>query len=171
MGLECILSGFYSGSLGRGLFGITKCTGRNSREITETEEEREKRVIFHSQNKCVTSPGSGSLFHSSTSAKRVLEFFLNQSDVQSLTLRVTGYLLTFFFIFYFYSVIHFSTACSAHLTHDSQRTVGNRNKQTFYEYLSFIVSCIIFFPLLVLFFVFFIFKNRRKKEHIAHKNI
>lgn len=155
MGLECILSGFYSGSLGRGLFGITKCTGRNSREITETEEEREKRVIFHSQNKCVTSPGSGSLFHSSTSAKRVLEFFLNQSDVQSLTLRVTGYLLTFFY--FFYSVIHFSTACSAHLTHDSQRTVGNRNKQTFYEYLSFIVSCIIFFPPLGALFCLFHF--------------
>jgi len=42
MGLECILSGFYSGSLGRGLFGITKCTGRNSREI-QRQRKREKK--------------------------------------------------------------------------------------------------------------------------------
>lgn len=170
MGLECILSGFYSGSLGRGLFGITKCTGRNSREITETEEEREKRVIFHSQNKCVTSPGSGSLFHSSTSAKRVLEFFLNQSDVQSLTLRVTGYLLTFFY--FFYSVIHFSTACSVltspTILREQLAIETNKHSMSIYH----LSSLVLFFsPLLVLFFVFFIFKNRRKKEHIAHKNI
>ncbi len=45
MGLECILSGFYSGSLGRVLFGITKCTGRNSREI-ERQRKREKKGDF-----------------------------------------------------------------------------------------------------------------------------
>lgn len=111
-------------------------------------------------------------------SKRVLEIFLNQMMCsQFLVLRVTG--LSFHLFFFLQTKIksHFHSMLCAHFTHDSQRTVGNRNKQTSYElnHVSSITIIIIiilfFFSSWFSFFVFFIFKNRRKKEHIAHKNI
>lgn len=82
--------------------------------------------------------------------------------------ELLGIFSPFYFLF-LNSVAHFHSMLCAHLTYDSQRTVGNRNKQTFYEFYHVSVLLFVFFSSWCSFLSFSFLKIEEKRNTLLIK--